>query len=403
MFDAIVVGARCAGAPTAMLLGRKGHRVLLLDRSTFPSDLRQSTLLIHQPGVSYLERWGLFGKVRSSGAPLITRWLVDLGPLVFKGTPPPDGRTASAIAPRRTVLDKILLDAAAAEAAVEVREGFIVEQILMDGDQVVGIQGKDRGGAPITERARIVIGAEGHNSLVAKAVHAPEYYQRESKICTVYSYWRDVQLLDGFQLEFYPRTYRAVYAWPTNDDQLLIGANWKVSEFEQVRTDPERHYMKVLAECAPEFSQRARKGKRVDEFVGGYARNCFRKPYGAGWALVGDAGASYEFTSAHGITNAFRQAAQIAEAIDEGLTQRRPMTDALSEFEQRRNEVEGAFYDFTYQQATLEPPEPGALLLFAAIHRSQQATDAFLGLFAQTTRPADFFSPGNMNKLMEVT
>ncbi len=238
---------------------------------------------------------------------------------------------------------------------------------------------------------------------MAKAVNAPDSNQRESKICTVYSYWRDVQLLDGFQLEFYPRAYRGVYAWPTNDGQLLIGANWKVSEFEQVRTDPEGHYMKILEECAPEFSQRVREGKRVDEFVGGYARNFFRKPYGAGWALVGDAGASYEFTSAHGITNAFRQAAQIAEAIDDGLAQKRPMTDALSEFERRRNEVEGAFYDFTYEQATLEPPEPGALQLLAAICRSQQATDAFLGLFAQTTTPADFFSPANMAKLLEVS
>ena len=124
MYDAIVVGARCAGAPTAMLLGRKGHRVLLVDRSTFPSDLRQSTLLIHQPGVSYLQRWNLLSQVRGSGAPLITRWLVDMGPLIFKGAPPPDGETMCAIAPRRTVLDKILLDAAAAEATVDVRESF---------------------------------------------------------------------------------------------------------------------------------------------------------------------------------------------------------------------------------------------------------------------------------------
>jgi len=402
MYDAIVVGARCAGAPTAMLLGRKGHRVLLLDRSTFPSDLRQSTLLIHQPGVSYLERWGLLGKVRSSGAPPIIQWMVDLEGLVLKGVPSPDGGTTTAIAPRRIVLDKILLDAAA-EANVEVRESFVVDQILIDGEQVVGVRGKDRGGESITERARLVIGAEGQNSLVARAVGATEYNQRASKICTVYSYWRDVPLLDGFQLEFYPRAYRGVYAWPTNGGQLLIGANWKVSEFEQVRADPERHYLQVLEECAPEFNRRVREGARVDEFVGGYARNVFRKQYGHGWALVGDAGVSYEFTSAHGITNAFRQAAQIAEAIDEGLTQKRSMTDALSEFERRRNDVEGAFYDFTYAQATLDPPEPATLHLLAAIARIQQATDAFLGLFAQTTRPADFFSAANMSRLMEVT
>ena len=87
----------------------------------------------------------------------------------------------------------------------KLREGFIVEELLIDDDHVVGVRGKDRGGASVTERARIVIGAEGDNSLVARAVNAPEYNRRESKICTVYSYWRDVQLLDGFQLEFYPR------------------------------------------------------------------------------------------------------------------------------------------------------------------------------------------------------
>jgi flavin-dependent dehydrogenase len=399
MYDAIVVGARCAGAPTAMLLGRKGHRVLLLDRSTFPSDLRQSTLLIHQPGVSYLEQWGLLSKVRASGAPPITRWLVDVGPLVFTGSPSPYGKTTEGFAPRRTVLDKILLDGAV-DANVEVREGFAVEEILAADGKVTGIRGRDRAGKSVTDTARIVIGAEGGNSMVARAVNAPEYNRRDSKVCTFYTYWSDVRPLDGFQLEFYPRVYRGVYAWPTNDGRLLVGANWKVSEFEQVREDPEGHYMKVLDECAPDLSNRVRAGKRVDDFVGGYARNFFRKPYGDGWALVGDAGACYEFTSAHGITNAFRQAAHIAEAVSDGLDDRQPMAQALSDFETRRNEIEGAFYDFTYQQATLEPPTPEALQLFEAIRKDQRATDAFLGLFAQTCDPADFFSPDNLGKLM---
>ena len=209
-----------------------------------------------------------------------------------------------------------------------------------------------------------------------------------------------MNLVDGFQVELYPRAYRAIYAWPTNDGQVLIGANWRVSEFDTVRQDPEGHYMKVLDECAPDLSARVRAGKRADDFVGGYVRNVFRRPYGDGWALVGDAGAAYEFTSAHGITNAFRQAARIAEAIGEGLNGERPMADALSDFEKRRNEIEKPFYQFTYEQTTLEPPSPEAIQLFGAIHERQDATDAFFGLFAQTTNPADFFSPANLGKLM---
>ena len=190
-----------------MLLGRRGYKVLLLDRSTFPSDLKESTLLIHQPGVSYLKQWGLFDRVRDSGAPPIKRWMVDTGPLVFEGSPPADGDTTEAIAPRRTVLDKILVDAAA-DAEVEVREAFTVTEIVSEDGVVTGIRGKERSGKSVTEKARIVIGAEGVNSMVARAVKAPEYDQRESKICTFYTYWSEVNLLEGFQFEFYPRVYR---------------------------------------------------------------------------------------------------------------------------------------------------------------------------------------------------
>jgi flavin-dependent dehydrogenase len=391
MFDAIVVGARCAGAATAMLLARQGYRLLLVDRATFPSDQRQSTLLIHQPGVALLDSWGLLDRVRASGSPPITRWFVDMGPLVFRGTPVAAGQTTEAFAPRRTVLDKLLVDFAA-QAGADVQEGFAVEEILADDGRVVGIRGRDRQGRTRTEKARLVIGADGHRSAVVQAVKPAEYWRRDSKICTWYTYWRDVALRDGTDLEFYPREYRGVYAWPTNDGQLLIGVNWPVSDFDRVREQPERHYLETLAECAPDLAGRVRDGVRGDDFVGGYAANVFRKPYGPGWALVGDAGATYEFTSAHGITNAFRQAAFLADAAAEGLSGRRDMDEALAVFEARRNDAELEYYDFTYQQASLEPPPPSTVALFGAIHRSQSATDAFLGVFAQTVRPSVFFS-----------
>src|SRR5262245_65213251 len=89
MYDAIVIGARCAGAPTAMLLARRGHKVLLVDRSKFPSDVLHSTLWIHQPGVQLIKDWGLLDRVIATGCPPILNWYVELGPLVFRGVPPP--------------------------------------------------------------------------------------------------------------------------------------------------------------------------------------------------------------------------------------------------------------------------------------------------------------------------
>src|SRR6516162_11473678 len=127
MFDAIVIGARCAGSPTAMLLARRGYDVLLVDRATFPSDTI-STHLIHPPGVAALERWGLLERLEATGCPAIHRYAFDMGPFVIEGAPG-GADNAVAYAPRRTVLDKLLVDAAA-EAGVEVREGFGVEEIL---------------------------------------------------------------------------------------------------------------------------------------------------------------------------------------------------------------------------------------------------------------------------------
>src|SRR5262245_30244403 len=159
-YDAIVIGARCGGAPTAMLLARAGHRVLLVDRSTFPSDT-VSTLVIHPTGMAALARWGVLDAVVASGCPALDSYTFDFGPLVITGTPLPDSGSSLAYAPRRVVLDKILVDAAA-EAGVEVREGYTVEDLVFDDDVVVGVRGRSATGGSAVDRATIVIGADGH-------------------------------------------------------------------------------------------------------------------------------------------------------------------------------------------------------------------------------------------------
>ena len=123
MYDVIVVGARCAGASTAMLLARQGHRVLLVDRSTFPSDLRLSTHLVWQPGVAALTRWGLLDELVASGCPAMTTATLDLGPFTIKGTAPPADGVREAYAPRRIVLDAILACVPRNSARLEILVG----------------------------------------------------------------------------------------------------------------------------------------------------------------------------------------------------------------------------------------------------------------------------------------
>ena len=209
-YDAIVVGARCAGSPLAMLLARQGHRVLLVDRATFPSDT-VSTHVIHPPGVAALRRWGLLDQVVATGCPPVGRYSFDFGPITLAGVPG-DADSPYAYAPRRQLLDKILVDAAAA-AGVEVREGFTVDEVLGSGGQVDGIRGRDAGGVSVMERARVVVGADGRNSLVAKAVRPAPYAERPPLTVGYYTYFSNLPT-DTF--EAYSRPGRGWAVCPPN-------------------------------------------------------------------------------------------------------------------------------------------------------------------------------------------
>ena len=173
-YDAIVIGARCAGAPTAMLLARMGYRILMVDRSTFPSDT-VSTHFVHAPGVAALERWGLRDKLAASGCPPVRTYTFDFGPFTIQGSPE-RGRCRRGLLPRRPVLDTMLVHAAA-NAGVEVREAFSVGEILVEDGAVIGIR-SDRASGSVTEHANVVVGADGRNSLVAKAVQPEQYNER---------------------------------------------------------------------------------------------------------------------------------------------------------------------------------------------------------------------------------
>jgi flavin-dependent dehydrogenase len=314
MYDAIVVGARCAGSPTAMLLARKGYRVLLLDRASFPSDTL-SVHYIHQPGVARLQRWGLLDEVAASNCPPVRTQRFDVGPFALTGAPPPTDGASDGYAPRRTVLDTILVDAAGT-AGVEVRERFSVNELVADGERVVGIRGHAAGGAPVTETARIVVGADGLHSLVARGVQAPAYDTRPTSTCAYYSYWSDLPVTG---VEIYSRPGRLISVGPTNDGQTLAIVYWPVAAFREVRTDVEGAFRDALA-LAPDLTERARAGRRSERFRGtADLPNYLRRPYGPGWALVGDAGYHKDPITAQGISDAFRDAELLAEAIDDGF------------------------------------------------------------------------------------
>jgi 2-polyprenyl-6-methoxyphenol hydroxylase-like FAD-dependent oxidoreductase len=396
-YDAIVVGARCAGSPTAMLLARKGYRVLLLDKARFPSDT-MSTHLVHPPGVAALERWGLLGRLEASGCPPVEHYSFDFGPITIAGSPQPIDGIARGYCPRRTILDKLLVDAAV-EAGVELREDFTVEEITASQGTVTGIRGHAKGAAPVTEHARVVIGADGRHSLVAKTVQAEQYNERRSHLAMYYAYWSDLPA-EGFDTTIRAEHRRGWAAVATHDDLTVVPFGWPVEEFQANRKDIEGNFLAAV-ELAPEFAERVRGARRESKFIGsaelpGY----FRKPSGPGWVLVGDAGYHKNPITAMGINDAFRDAELVADALDDAFSGRRSFEEGMGAYQQTRDHEAMPVYEFTDEFAQMRPPPPEMQQLFGAMHGNQAAMDAFVSVQANTLPAPEFFAPDNLGRIM---
>jgi 2-polyprenyl-6-methoxyphenol hydroxylase-like FAD-dependent oxidoreductase len=392
-YDAIVVGARCAGSPAAMLLARKGHKVLVVDRAKFPSDTI-STHMVHPPGVSALQRWGLLDRLVATGCPPVDLYSFDFGFFTIKG-PPGTEESPVSYGPRRTILDKLLVDAAA-EAGAEVREGFTVEEVVTDNGRVTGIKGHGKDGKTVTELANVVVGADGRHSMVAKAVSPEQYNEKPPLLAGYYTYWSNLPV-SGFEVRIRPD--RGWATIPTHDDLTLVVVGWPHSEFEANRQDIEGNYLKSL-ELAPEFAERVRGAKREARFVGTTVPNYFRKPYGPGWALIGDAGYNKDPITAQGISDAFLDVERCVNALDESFTGTRDFDAAMADYQQSRDEHVLPMYEFTCQLATLEPPPPEMQQVLGAVAQSEESMAGFTRMQGGVISPAEFFSPDNIGKIM---
>lgn len=397
MYDVIVVGGRCAGSPIGMLLARKGYRVLIVDRDPLPSDMPMSTHLIHARGVACMERWGLQEQLAATSHPIGGARVV-AGPITLAGSAPPVDGEAFAFAPRRSVLDAILLGAAD-QSGAEIRDRQRVQGLLFDGDCVVGVKGQSESGNAFEERARLVIGADGPSSRVAQAVGAEEHDTKPAFQTTAWTYW-DGYLLD--HLELHNGNYEAMYTYPC-DGCTLIGANWAMDQFKSIRADVEGAFFQLIRRMDPELAGRVDGAKRADAKIHvGSTRNFFRQAHGPGWALVGDAFCKKDPCSAQGITDAFGDVEELAQAIEQGFEGGKNLAAALADYERARVAWQMPFYEMTCENARFAPPSREQQRLFRALLGNQEALDAFLGLVSEATLPQEFFSPENMQHIMDV-
>lgn len=310
--DVIVVGARVAGSATAMLLARAGVRVLVVDRARRGSDT-VSTHALMRAGVVQLRRWGVLPAIEAAGTPAVHRTTFHYGdePLAVD-IKPRDGVDAL-YAPRRTVLD-VQLEAAAEASGAELRFGVRLRDLVRDGDgRVTGAVIEDADGTATAIRAALVIGADGVRSTVARLVDAPATVEAGHAAGTAYGYFEGLEL-DGYHWHY--RSGVSVGAIPTNDGAACVFVATTAARFrDEIRLDLAGGYRRLLAECSPALAARLEGRAPLDGLhafpgVPGY----LRRASGPGWALVGDAGFFRDPITAHGISDALRDAGLLARA-----------------------------------------------------------------------------------------
>ena len=369
-YDVIVVGARAAGAATAMLLARRGMRVLAVDRARYGSDTL-STHALMRTGVLQLHRWGLLDAVRASGAPPVRSVTFRYPDETKRVDIKPSEGVDALYAPRRTVLDPILADAAR-ESGAEVRFGVIVDGLLKDGDgRVTGISARDEFGHEFSARADLVVGADGIRSIVALGAGAPTTRQAFAEGAVVFGYFRNIET-SGFEWTYAPGLSAGLI--PTNDGESCVFVGGSTARFHaDVQPALAKGFHHLMGRVSPELAARIAGGEQTGRFRGFAAvRGYYRRPFGPGWALVGDAGLFRDPITTHGISDAFRDAELLARAVDG--------TSTMAEYERLRDEVSTDLFDVTEKIARYDWSMEEIRRLLYDVSRAMRAeVDLILG------------------------
>jgi len=366
-YDVIVVGGRVAGASTAMLLARQGLRVLVLERSS-PGTDTLSTLALMRAGVLQLKRWGVLDRVRAAGTPALRRTIVHYGDDAVVVPVKDKAGVDELFAPRRKVLDTILAEAAV-EVGVEFRYQSVVRDLLWTDGAVSGVRGQDRRGRTFEARAPLVIGADGRHSAVARAVEAPGTWRSEVSGAVVYGFWSG---LDVPGYEWFYRPGASAGLIPTNDGQVLVWGGTSTARFmREIAHDTSAGFASLVEEVGAGLGDMIAPGRREGRFwafpgMSGY----LRRPWGPGWALVGDAGSFRDPLSAHGISDALRDVEFLARAVPAFLEDPTRGGAALAAYERMRDEAARPLAEITEAVAGYRWTMPELESLLKALSRA---------------------------------
>jgi len=345
-YDAVIVGARPAGAGTALLLARQGLSVLMVDRGRYGADTL-STHALMRGGVLQLARWGVLPRIKSAGTPPVRR-----ATFIYAGEPlavPIKARDGvdALYAPRRTVLDRAIVDVAL-ESGAHAAYGTRLADLLRDADgRVRGVVVAGDDGQTRQIAADVVVGADGLRSTVASLVSAGVTHAARWAAANVFGYWSGLQV-DGYRWYYHPGL--SVGAIPTNDGLTCVFASAPASRFgELFRGDVSVGYHRILDEAGADLAPAMKNATLVGSLHGFPGQpGFFRRSAGPGWALVGDAAYFKDPITAHGITDALIDAEYLARAIVAGTD------EALEGYEVERHRRARGLFDVTDRLASFE-------------------------------------------------
>ena len=381
-YDVVVVGARVAGSATALHLARAGHRVALLDRAGPPADTTSTHALI-RTGVLQLRRAGVLDRIIAAGTPPVRRVDLVFGPERVSFPVSDDFGVDAYYAPRRTILDTILVEAAV-EAGVEFHSDVSITGVSRDGTgRVNGTFARTREERGTWIQARHVVGADGTNSRIARSVDAAVLRQRRPNNAMVYAYFDGVEAA-GYDFRFVE--HRNVGCVPTNDGLTLVFAGGPIA---QAQADGERYLMSTLQRAAPDLAEAVGAGVRAERLhrANGIP-SILRDPAGPGWSLVGDAGFTEDPISAHGISDALRDAELCAEAVDTALRDPAAEAEGADRYRRIRDRFAVPLMEIAIRLASFEWDEPEASRLLRQIGEISDAECRFLSERQSATLPA---------------
>ncbi|WP_405778316.1 NAD(P)/FAD-dependent oxidoreductase [Streptomyces sp. NBC_00859] len=380
-YDVIVVGARCAGAGTAMLLARQGRRVLLLDRAAFPEDTL-STLYIQLPGVAVLADWGLLDRLRATGCPPLERVSYRAAGITVTGSSRPVSDQRINYAPRRHLLDQLLVEAAVA-AGAEFRDATNVGELLFTGGRVTGVRCRTAGGGWVSEHAGLVVGADGMRSRVARQVRAGVLTSAAPKSCAYYAFW-DVPSDNVMSMT---RADGVLVGSAATNDATIVACYLRQREFARARQRPLEVYLETIREHNGELYERLRSAGPTERLYGtGDQQNFIRQAAGPGWALVGDAAVHKDSITAWGITDAFLQAQLLADTLASVPAQDR----ALAEYAATLRSVAQSGYRAALAAADLNDFDEAGLAYLRRLADHPDLADLYFSMASGAVTPQDF-------------